>query len=497
MASTPASPASAAPQLKRSIGLGRVLFQAIAAMGPGASIVFGLGLIILYADRAAPLAMLLGVIVALCVAGAIGQLATRIPSAGGLYTYAAVTFGSTVGFLVGWAYSILYLLLIALSSLNFSLVAADFLNEYFHVDVPNWPLALLVVLATLVATYYGIKSSTGVTAVLGSLEVTILLVVSVLLIVHAGSANSLSVFSPSSVPAGASVLNALFLGVVFALAAVSGFDAAVPLAEETENPRRTVPRAVVLAALLIGLFYVIATYAAVVGWGSNNLSGYLNSPNPWRAMAGRLGGFFSLLVVLAILNSVIAGTQAGFNSTTRLLYAMARSGVMPRQLTKVDMRHHTPVVAAIACGAIALAAMLIFGLAFGGAYNGFVFFLTMLTIILVALYIVICAACIVFFIRNRSAGFNPFLHVIVPLIGIALLGPVLYYSVQGLAVPANYAIPAVIVWMVIGVVVLIVLRATRHNIAQDSATWLHEAEGVEPDPSVVSSVSTAGEPRLS
>ncbi len=490
------SPSSAAvPHLQRSIGLGRVLFQSIAAMGPGASIVFGLGLIILYAGKASPFAMLVGVLAALCVAGAIGQLATRIPSAGGLYTYSSVALGPYVGFLVGWAYSILYLLLVALSSLNFSLVASDFLREYFGWVVPTWPLALLVVLATLLATYYGIKSSTGVTAVLGTIEVAILLVVSVLLIAHAGGANSLAVFNPSNVPAGTSVLNALFLGVVFAMAALSGFEAAVPLAEEAERPRRTVPRAVLLAALLIGLFYTLAIYAAVVGWGANDLGGYLNSPNPWREMAGRLGPFFSLLVVLAILNSVIAGTQAGFNGTTRLLYAMGRAGVMPRQFAEVDRRHHTPQVAAFVSAAVALAAMLVFSLWFGGAFNGFVFFLTMVTLVLISLYIVTCVACIVYFLRSRRAEFQPLLHLVIPLIGIVMLVPALYYSGKGLESPASYAIPAVFIWMALGVVTLIALRATGRDIAREPDRWLAESTAESTaEPSAVHTLPSEGRP---
>jgi amino acid transporter len=454
------NPPSGGPErLDRSIGLGRVLFQSIAAMGPGASVALGLGLIILYATKAAPLAMLLGAVAALCIATAIGQLATRIPSAGGFYSYAATTFGTAFGFLVGWLYAILYLLLAALSSLNFSIIGRDFCTTYLHFTPPSWLLGVIVVLAALLATWRGVKASTGVTMVLGIAEVAILLLVSVLLVIHAGAANSLSVFSPANASGGGSGLRSLFLGVVFALAAVSAFDAAVPMAEEARNPRRTVPRAVVLSALLIGVFYVLATYTAVVAWGPDKLSGYLESPNPWREMAHQLGGFFSFLVVLALLNSVIAGTQAGFNGTTRMFYAMSRTGMFPRALGRLHPKYHSPYIAGIVTTVLTLAGMAITSVLFDGAFGGFIFFLTVSSIVFIALYIVMAVTCGVFFLGKRRAELNPWLHLVVPLLGVLVLVPALYYSVKDLTSPASWAVPTVVVWFFLGVVVLITLRA--------------------------------------
>src|SRR5579862_8503457 len=93
------------PSLERSIGLGRVMFQSITTMAPAASVVFGLGLVMLYIGKAAPFAMFLGAVAAVCIAVVIGQFARKIPSAGGFYSYAVAALGNEVGFLVGWAYN--------------------------------------------------------------------------------------------------------------------------------------------------------------------------------------------------------------------------------------------------------------------------------------------------------------------------------------------------------------------------------------------------------
>jgi len=480
-----ASARSGEPHLERSIGLGRVLFQSIGVMGPGASIVFGLGLIIANTGKAAPFAMILALIAAVFVATAIGQLAKKIPGAGGLYSFASAAIGPDAGFLVGWVYAIMAFILPTVGALLFAVVGQDFCNTYLHFNPPWWALALLVLLVTLAATYFGVRTSTTVTMALGVAEVTILTIISLLLIIHAGGNNTLSVFNPANAAqAGKSTLNWIFLGVVYALATFVGFDSAVQLAEEARNPRWVVPRAVVLAAGLIGLFYVFAMYTAVVAWGPNHLSGYLTSPDPWRQMSGQIGGFFSFLVVLAILNSVVALTQAGYNATTRLLYAMGRAGSLPSVLATVHPRHRTPYIAAFATAALSLLAMFASAWKFNGPYNAFVYMITIVSLVFISLYIVTCVGCAVFYLTKARADFNPWLHIVAPVIGLILLVPALYYSGNGLTYPASWAIPTILIWLAIGVVILLFLRVNGRDISSETRRWTVASLEDEPDAAV-------------
>ena len=467
---------SAPVSLDRSIGLGRVLFQSITTMAPGASVMFGLGLVMLYIGNVAPLAMLVGAAAAVCIAIVVGQFARKIPSAGGFYSYAVAVIGNEAGFLVGWMYNMTYVAGVCLSALNFSLVFNDFLDTYFKVSAPFWVLFILLVVIVTGITYLGVKPSTGLTSVLGTLEVALLFIVAALLIVRAGGSNSLAFFNPANNGFSGDTVKSLFLGVVFAFAAVSGFEGCAPMAEETKNPRRTVPLAIALSAGLIGLFYVFAMYAAVVGWGPGKLDGYINSPNPWREMAGAIGGIFALFVSLAILNSVIGGTQSTFNASSRLLFAFGRSGILPKRLGDISASRRTPYVAAIVTAVATIVASLIAAAIFKGAFEAFVFFLTILTICFVTLYAVLCVACPVYYLSKARADFNPWLHVVFPVIGLIVLLPTLYYSVQGLEYPANIAIPTVIVWLLLGVVVLVWLKARGVDISSEQQRWLKEEE---------------------
>src|SRR5205814_10374333 len=140
------STASGAASLDRSIGLGRVLFQSITTMAPGASVMFGLGLVMLYIGNVAPLAMLIGAAAAVCIAVVIGQFARKIPSAGGFYSYAVAVIGNEAGLLVGWMYNMTYVEGLCLSALNFSLVFNDFLDTYFKDSVAFWLLFIALAL---------------------------------------------------------------------------------------------------------------------------------------------------------------------------------------------------------------------------------------------------------------------------------------------------------------------------------------------------------------
>lgn len=462
------------PSLERSIGLGRVLFQSITTMAPGASVVFGLGLIMVYTGIAAPFAMLIGAIGGVIVAFCIGQIATRIPSAGGFYSYAAITFGNSVGFLVGWLYSALYVILVCVSGINFSLVTQDFLSYYFHFAPPYWLLVAIIVLAILGVTYIGVRVSTGLAAILGTIEVGIILLLTIILIVRAGSANSFAFFNPAhAAQPGTSTFRSVFLGVVFAFAATAGFEACLPLAEEAKNPKRTVPLALMLSAGLIGAFYVLATYGAIVGWGSAHLSGYINSSDAWRVMGGKISAVLAVLVSLAIINSTMGGVQSGYNAVSRLLYAMGRAATLPKALARIHQQRHTPYIAIVASGLFALLLMYI-GMALFTAYGAFVFFLTVGGLIFLILYAVIVIASAVYVYSRHRSEFNVAANLIAPIVALAVLLPTLYYSLKGLTYPANRALPVLGVLILLGIGALVLLRVRGTDISSDRQHWLRE-----------------------
>ena len=472
------------PSLERdAIGLPEVLFQSITHMAPAVATALSIGAATSFAGGITPLAVLFAMIAVLFTAFAMAELAKHLPSAGGLFTYVDNGLGSFFGWLVAWGYALAEPLVMPLLLGGFGFYGAIFLSTYLHIDFEYaWiGLAVLCGLVVWLLTYRGIGISTRTGVVLGLIEIAIFLLVSTLLIVNADQ-NTLNVFLP-----GADGVRPAFQGMIFCLLAFIGFEAAAPLGEETREPRRTIPRAVVWSAVLIGLFYVFNYYAATVFFGPDKMTGFytFNDGDPWGYMAEQvLPGIGGLLIIFAILNSSLANANSGATAATRTLFAMGRVRLLPHWFAAVSPTRRTPVNAVHFQAITAIIIAVVLGVvlsndpyptpegsgSFGGL-NVYVFLGTMLGLIFVFIYICVNLACIGYFWRFKRDQFNVFKHLIVPVLGVLAMIPAGLAVIGGLTIPildialppyANslqYTAPIVGIWMVIGIVLYFVLRS--------------------------------------
>jgi|HubBroStandDraft_6_1064221.scaffolds.fasta_scaffold10020_5 amino acid transporter len=470
------APGTSAPGLRRdAIGLREVLFQSITDMAPGAAIAASIPAGALYAGGALPLSVLLALVACLLSASCIGLLARELPSAGSLATYTARGLHPSLGFLTAWGYVLVGLLIAPLVLLQLGFTTASTINSDFHGYPANlwWPWSLAGAVIVLAAGFYGIRTSARLGTILGVTEIAVFLVLAVFFVVHAGHANTASVFTTKYTPKGFHGVSGVIAGSVYSVLAFGGFEGAAPLAEEARDPRRTIPRAVLLATLGIGALYVFTTYAASVAFGPSGFSGFGSSgPASWEGMARNLYGLFWFFVFLAIVNSTVANANAGFNVASRTGYAMGRIGAFPHFVAVVHRRHRSPVVAILITFAVTVAVTLGLGLAYNPT-NAFAMVGTGIVIVLVAVYIVVNAACIGYFASASRRGperrWNPLLHLIIPLAGIAAFVPAWLTSagirafsfVSPLTAPSSYMGPGVAGFMFVGVIYLIYLYA-RH-----------------------------------
>jgi amino acid transporter len=447
-----------------SIGLPNVLFQAITHMAPAVSLTFVMLTAVSFAGPVLPLAIVLALIAILAVASSVGQLAKEIPSAGGLYAYAAEALGPRVGFVVGWAFLAIEPFVVPIVVL----LAAFLLQDIFTNDVGVstgwlvWALAAAAVIFLL--AYRDVKMSTGATIVLGAIEIGVFVLLAVWIILSVGGDNTLAVFDPSNAAAGTG--EGTFKGVVFAITALIGFESAAPLGEEAERPRWTVPRAIVLSALTIGVFYLLTSYAWVVGTGFDSFTDTtLASANPIRALSEDYWGLGWVLIFLAILNGVIANGIAGLNTGSRVTYAMGRAGALPRALSRVHPRLATPYVALRAQAAFGLALALVLG-AIWDPLTGLAILGLCVGITVIVVYITICVATIVYFWRRRER-FNLWLHGIVPGAGALFFLVPLYYQYRPLPdYPIRWANWFAPVWLALGIAVAVWLSRRRTGVLE-------------------------------
>ena len=460
-----------------AIGLPGVLFQSITHMAPAVATALSIGAATGLAGGITPLAIVFALIACLFTAYSMGQLAAHLPSAGGMYTWVSRGLGSFAGWLMAWAFTLAEPVVPAALFASFGLFGAGFITTVtgYSNDLLWLPLAVGCGLVVWWLTYRGVSLSTRVGIALGVIEIAIFLLVSLLLVMYAGDRNTASVFIPSDgnfLPA--------FRGMVFCLLAFVGFEAAAPLAEETRDPKRTIRRAVLLSAVLIGAFYVFCYYAATVFFGPDRMAGEFlafNNADPWGGMAEEvLPGIGSLLVTFAILNSSLANASAGATASTRSIFSLGRGGLLPRWFAEVHPVHHTPVNAVHAQGALgivlAVGLGLIFqGVATGGPLTTYIFIGYALGLLFAAMYIAVNVATIGFFLGERRDQLNPVKHVVVPVLGviamipafISVLGgttiPLLDIELPPLAEPYSFVPPIVAIWMIAGVAIYFWLRS--------------------------------------
>lgn len=473
-------------QLERNaVGLREVVFQSICCMAPAgaiaASIPFGSPL----AGGALPLAVIYAFIGIFFTASSIGQLAAHIPSAGSVATYNAIGLRPWVGFLVGWAYVAVEILIVPLVMLQLGYtVAGEWNAENKSFSADNWwifTVAGSLLVAWLV--YRGVRTSAKAGVILGAIEIVIFVVLGFVLIVKAGGNNDLSVFSAKYANAeGFTGWSGVIAGSVFCLLAFAGFEAAAPLAEETENPKKNIPKAVMIATIAIGALYAMTTYAAAVTFGPEkfkDFAGY-NNGVPWDGLAKGVGTIFWVLVLFAIINSTIANANGGANVFTRTAFAFGRVGALPRSLAKLHPKYKSPQNAVV----VQLVLGLIISLGLGFKYTpqmAFGIVATGLVVAIVPVYMLCNLACIGYFTKHRKEDRRFALHILVPIIGFLFLVPGFFNAagitgvpgltfIVALASPLTLGAYAMGIWIVLGIIALFYLKSKNPKAIDEVAT---------------------------
>lgn len=473
---------------RNAIGLREVVFQSICSMAPGAAIAASIPFGSPLAGGALPLALIFSFIGIFFTASSIGQLAKHIPSSGSVATYSAVGLNPSVGFLVGWGYAAVEVLIVPLVMLQLGYTVAGEWNSKVH----SFPLSswwVFTTLGTLLVCYLvwlGIRTSAKTAVWLGFIEIAVFVLLSIVLIFKAGGHNTLAVFSTKYANApGYKGWSGVIAGSVYMLLAFSGFEAAAPMAEEAREPRKTVPKAIMIATLGIGVVYLLSTYAADVAYGPHKFTGFAASANgvPWDGLANSVSIVFWALVLFAIINSTLANAIAGTNVFTRTAYAFGRAGVFPKSLARLNAKHRSPQNALI----VQLIMGLVIALGLGahyGATTAFGIVATGLTAVVVIVYAVTNLACIGYFAKHKREERHAGLHIAIPVLGFLFLIPGFLNAcgitgipglkfIAALPSPLSYGAWAMGIWLVIGFVSLVALR-NRSPEAIKAVAVIHE-----------------------
>ena len=305
------------------------------------------------------------------------ELSSRYPGEGGLYLWSKAAFGPFSGFLTGWTYwvgNLPYfpgLLYFAVGNALFiggpTTQAWSSSSTYFALA----SLLGLVLAAALNIVGLGVgKWLTNVGGIVIWIPITLLFVAAGYSWFHQGSATPLSF---GALVPGTSLKDVVMLSsIAFAFA---GIEAASTMGDEIADPRRSVPRAIVYATVLVAGFYIFGTLAVLLALPKEQVSGLQGVMQAIQAMATNAGaaGLVPFLALCVTLN-VLGGVNSWFAATARLPFVAGLDAFLPAAFARVHPRWHTPhvaiIVQAVAAGVfIALGQA---GTTVRGAYEAFV-----------------------------------------------------------------------------------------------------------------------------
>src|SRR4029079_2364801 len=198
-----------------------------------------------HAGAALPLAVFLALIACLLAANSIGQLAKELPSAGCLYTCAARTLGPSPGFLVAWLFLLFEPLVAPFLFLECGWAMHEVMSSEagWHHSRQWWGCVTITAAIVFLLTYRDIRISARAGVILGIFEIGVFAALAIWILISNTGHLTLQPFNPNHAPEGA--FTGVGKGMVFAILAFIGFEAAAPLGEEAKHPRSTVPRAVI------------------------------------------------------------------------------------------------------------------------------------------------------------------------------------------------------------------------------------------------------------
>jgi amino acid transporter len=326
---------------KRVLSTPEVLAQSVANMAPSAAMALLPFLVFLSAGNGTWLAFALSLVVLLIVGYCAAQFATRINSAGSFYVWVTRSLGPGAGSAAGWGLVLGYLFTGVATVLGFEIYGDNFLVGFGLSPGNHVVRAILYIVGGLAPTLMAvsdIKISQRVAFLLEAVSVTIILILCIAVYVHNGS-----IFDSHQLSLKGAGAGGIVVGMVLAIFAFVGFESAGSLGQEAKNPGRSVPRAILWSCGIVGLFYLIVSYAQVYGFGAAAF-GKATAPLPQLASTVNLG-WLGHFIAFGITCSMFACTLACLTAGSRMLLSLGHDGLLPKVFTHTSRHTHAPSVA--------------------------------------------------------------------------------------------------------------------------------------------------------
>jgi amino acid transporter len=407
------------------LGTADLTASTLANIGLGENFYFAFGVIAVTAGVAAPLTILAAGVAIVLLAFTVAEFTKVEPSAGSFITYVETSLGARAGVVTALLVVVGYTVAIAgIFTMSGGMVTLT-LAHYTSWHLPWEPLALLLTAGAIGLTMRGVKLSTKAVGLAVLVQVAIMVTFCVVVLVKERAHLSTTPFSWSHLTHGLAGLSA---GFPLALYMLIGWENGPALAEETRDPRRTVPRALHISIAIGIALFVFFAYATVTGF-HYDVSSIGRSSIPFLTVADHYLGGAAVLAWIGGTVAVLATLIAGANSQARMLFDGGRSGLLPARLGRLRQPGQTPVNAlrVMAGGGLGIIAVWWVAHLIGldtGSTNPVGLYAecsTMGTIVILFVYLLTTLSLPVFMWRHHRQSFSVLRHVAIPVLGALTL----------------------------------------------------------------------------
>ncbi|WP_395359660.1 amino acid permease [Streptomyces sp. YH02] len=345
--------------LRRSLTMWQLTMISIGAtLGTGIFVVLGDA-----APKAGPavtISFVIAGLTALFSALSYAELAGSVPVSGSSYSYAYATMGELVAWVCGWCLVLEYGVSVAAVAVGWGEYLNELLDGTIGITIPeqvsspmgeggfiNLP-ALVVVLLAMVFLMRGAKESARINSIMVAVKiVTLLLFIGIgFLGIKGGNYTPLAPLGITGISAGAATLFFSYIG----------FDAASTAGEEAKNPKRDLPRAIMLSLLIVTVLYVLVAFVAV---GAMPWQDFEDTEAALAQIMTDVSGhtFWGVVLAAGAVVAIASVVFAVLYGQTRILFAMSRDGLVPRVFARVDAKSGAPranvVIVSLFCGTLA------------------------------------------------------------------------------------------------------------------------------------------------
>jgi len=323
-----------------------------------------------YAGPAVALSFLLACLMCLCPAACYAEFAAMSPEAAGAYSYACISMGRLMGWMIGWCVILEYLMAAATLAVGWSGYFCGFLKLTGLAPTPEWtgtpiewtpgqglhptgalfniPAAGVVLLLTAVL-FTGTKESARVGVIVVSIKLLTILVIIAFGALNANVLNWHPFIPPNTGQWGSFGPSGVLRGTSAVFVAYLGFDVVAALAREVQDPQRVVPRAILATILICTILYVAMALAicALIPYIE------LDVPNPVALALERAGlsrGPLGAVIAAATILGLTSGILGILFGQARVFVAMARDRLLPSAVSRLGRRSAVPALALVATG---------------------------------------------------------------------------------------------------------------------------------------------------